>query len=76
MATAKTTVKSSARSERAKALMASLPRDAHGRIQKRTTTTPPAGTVPPTLPAGGPASAPPFVQAPRGIRHFIRPRSG
>lgn len=79
MPAAKTTVKSSARSERAKALIASLPRDASGRIQKRPglgASAPPTGTVPPTLPAGGPVSTPPFVQAPRGTRHFMRPRSG
>jgi len=79
MPSPKTTVKSAARSARAKALMAALPRDPlTGRIGKRAAAAdaPPAGPVPPTLPAGGPASVPPFVQAPRGSRHFLRPRSG
>ena len=75
----KSTVKSAARSARAKALMAALPRDPlTGRVGKRPAPADalPAGTVPPTPPAGGPASGLPFVQAPRGSRHFLRPRSG
>ncbi len=86
MSPAKTTVKSTARSERAKAIMAALPRDpVTGRMLKREAPTAaaaaaaaPAAPAPavPIVPAGGPASAPPFEQAPRGLRAFRRQRSG
>ncbi len=80
MAAPKSTVKSSARSERAKATMAALPRDpTTGRIQKRAAAAgdPPAGVK--AAPEGGTgvsaAAANPFGQG-RGLRRFRRQTSG
>lgn len=77
MPAAHSTVKSTARADRARALIATLPRDERGRILKR----PAAEAIPPasaaqSLPAGGTAPAPPFLQAPRGLARFRRQRSG
>lgn len=66
----KSTVKSTARSERSRAIYASLPKDAKGRLMKRQKAAgDPAPS--PTPPAGGPASADPFVER-RGLRRFLR----
>jgi hypothetical protein len=83
MAAPKSTVKSAARADRARALIADLPRDpVSGRIQKRAASGanppaggPPAGSPPDLQPAGGPAAALPFGQAGRGLRRFRRRRS-
>ena len=75
MATPKSTVKSTARQEAAKTIIAGLPRDPlTGRLQKRPGSSPaPAPIVPPVPPpAGGPAGPDPFVQSPRGLRRFTR----
>lgn len=75
MASPTSTVKSKARVERARALIAALPRDPlTGRILPRSAApvSPPAPPETPPPPAGGPAGAPPFGQAPRGLRRFRR----
>jgi hypothetical protein len=70
---AATKVKSQARSDRAKAIYASLPRDpATGRLMKRIA---PADPPPAQPPAGGPAPEAPFVRG-RGLHRWRRPRSG
>lgn len=75
MTTPTTKVKSQARSDQAKAIFGSLPRDpVTGRMMKRGTTSD-AGQASPPPPAGGPASAPPFAPG-RGLRRWRRPRSG
>jgi hypothetical protein len=76
MTTPTTKVKSQARSDQAKAILASLPRDpATGRIMKRGAAPAAGGQVSPPPPAGGPASRPPFAPG-RGLRRWSRPRSG
>jgi hypothetical protein len=72
------TVKSQARSDNAKKLLAGLPRDpVTGRLMKRTGAggDPPDPARPAPPPAGGPASAPPFVPG-RGLRRWRRHGSG
>ena len=70
-----TTVKSQARSDNAKKILAGLPRDpVTGRIMKRGVAAgDPPNPAPP--PAGGPDAAPPFVPG-RGLRRWKRLISG
>lgn len=67
MTAPKTTVKSTARSERARALYAALPKDpVTHRIMKRGAV---PGAAPTPEPAGGPAPEAPFAPG-RGIRRY------
>ena len=75
MTKATSSVKSQARSDNAKKILAGLPRDpVTGRIMKRTAAAgDPPNPAPP--PAGGPATAPPFAPG-RGLRRWSRRGSG
>lgn len=68
----KSTAKSTARSERARAIYESLPKDpVTHRLMKRDATPGLAGRLTPPEPAGGPAPDAPFARG-RGLRRWLR----
>jgi hypothetical protein len=72
MTAPKSSTKSTARSERARAIYASLPKDpVTHRIMKRGAVPGAAGPTTPPEPAGGPAPDAPFVRG-RGTRRYLR----